>query len=181
MHLIKYIIEHSGVVTINNEHTVDLQKPLLIEWFENNELLTSPTLQKIKINDATFILRTPPVIARSASDEAIQSLHTVLGHVRITKKDESYVAIKNTPPTPTDIELPFAFLQCVALGDYENARAMLSFEISDEHLKNYFGDFEVLLNNYLDTPNTVSILPKGADTAKTFTFEIKDGKIININ
>jgi len=179
MHLIKYIIEHDGAVTINHEYTAEIKKnrPLVLEWFAGHDLVTQPTLDKIKINDTTFILREKS--KEPEIKEGIAKLGTVLGHVRITNKKESYVAIKGITPTPTDTELPFAFLQCVALGDFENAAAMLSFEITDDQLREYFGEgFEVLINNYLD--NGVSILPKDSDEAKTFTFEIKHSKIANI-
>ena len=174
MDLINYIIEQP--VTINNEYTT--AGPVIVQWFAGAALVTNPALDKIKINDRTFVLRAPP--KEPPKKEGITKLKTVLGHARITKKDESYIAVKDFRPTPTDLELPFAFLQCVQYGDYENARGLLSFDITDTQLRDYFGEFEVLLNNYLDTPTTVSILPKGSNTAKNFSFEIKDSKITNI-
>jgi hypothetical protein len=61
-------------------------------------------------------------------------------------------------------------------------------------LKNYFGEFEILVNNYLGREDVFSILPikpprlseaplqRGElHTAKNFVFEIKDEKIANIS
>ena len=47
----------------------------------------------------------------------------------------------------TDI-IPFLFLESVRRGDFERARRYLCFEITDQQLKEYFGEFEILLNNY---------------------------------
>ena len=206
MRLVKYIIEYNEKVTINNEYTVNVEKnrPLLLEWFADNEIIVHPAGQTIKIDESTFIVRSRAENKENKTETkinkdekvTIQKLNTVLGHVKITKykKDvvtESYIAIQNQSNNNfqlstfnfqlSDIELPIAFLQCVQYGDFENARAMLSFDISDTHLRDYFGDFEVLINNYLDQPELVSILPAGSDTARTFRFQIQKGKISNIN
>lgn len=184
MELIKYIIEYDGRVVINNELTVDIQKnqPLVIEWFKNNEIITNPESDKIIINENTFILRPRRENAekQEAPRQTIEKLNTVLGHVRITTEKESYIALKEKN-NPTTTELPFAFLQCVQYGDFENARAMLAFDISDSQLKDYFGEFTVLINNYLSDESLFSILPVNTTTARTFTFQIKDNKIINIS
>ena len=177
MKLVRYIIEYNEKVAINNEYTTT--GPLVVEWFAGNDLAVHPAGQTIKINENTFIIR-PKVGSQEKPKEKIEKLGTVLGHVRVTNAKESYIAIKDKAPVPTDLELPFAFLQCVQYGDFENARAMLSFEITDAHLREYFGEYEVLINNYLGDPELVSILPAGADAARTFKFQIRNGKIINI-
>ena len=79
----------------------------------------------------------------------------------------------------TDI-LPFLFLESVRRGEYERARKYLTFQISDENLKQYFGEFELLVNNYLERDDVFSILPKDSNVAKNFKFEIADGKIVGV-
>ena len=80
----------------------------------------------------------------------------------------------------TDI-VPFLFLESVRRGDFDRARKYLTFHISDENLKNYFGEYEILVNNYLGRDDVFSVLPKNGDTVKNFVFEIKDEKIANIS
>ena len=80
----------------------------------------------------------------------------------------------------TDI-VPFLFLESVRRGDFDRARTYLSFHISDENLKNYFGEFEILVNNYLGREDVFSILPKEAMATKNFVFEIVNEKIANIS
>ena len=80
----------------------------------------------------------------------------------------------------TDI-IPFLFLESVRRGEYDRARKYLTFHISDQNLKKYFGDFEILVNNYLGRDDVFSILPKNSDTAKNFVFEIVNTKIANIS
>ena len=94
----------------------------------------------------------------------------------------------------TDI-VPFMFLENVRRGEFDRARKYLNFEISDQNLKQYFGEFEILVNNYLEREDVFSILPllprhaPGAPplraegeylTAKNFVFEVSEGKIGNI-
>jgi len=79
----------------------------------------------------------------------------------------------------TDI-VPFMFLDCVRRGEFERARKYLGFNISDKNLKSYFGEFEILVNNYLERDDVFSVLPKGTETAKNFIFEMVEGKITNI-
>ena len=194
MELIKYIIEYNGKVTINNEYMAEIKKdkPLVLEWPRGNEIIIDPTPHRvIKINEDAFIVqgkqdeRKKEIKKDKTYMVEIEKLGTVLGHVRITKRKgeeivENYVATKEKREVST-VELPFAFLQCVQYGDYENAREMLAFDISDEQLKEYFGEFEVLINNYLNEEGVVSVLPVGSNIAKTFNFQIENKKIININ
>lgn len=150
----------------------------MVQWFNDN-LITSPELQKIRINQNIIILRKANIATDTS--QKIQDLGTLLGHVRITEKEESYIAIPKGAKAPVleAHEIPFAFLQCLSVGDYTNARKLLNFEISDEQLKQYFGEFEVLLNNYLEQPNLYSVLMRDG-SVKTFTVGIEYGKITNI-
>lgn len=79
----------------------------------------------------------------------------------------------------TDL-VPFLFLESVRRGELERARKHLGFDISDQNLKEYFGEFEILVNNYLGEDNVFSVLPKNTKAAKNFVFQIVDGKIANI-
>ena len=73
------------------------------------------------------------------------------------------------------------FLESVRRADYDRARRYLTFEISDKQLREYFGEFEILVNNYLGREDVFSILPKGAEAAKNFLFEVEGGRIRNIS
>jgi len=77
--------------------------------------------------------------------------------------------------------IPFLFLECVRRGDFIRARKYLSFDISDAQLREFFGEFELLINNYLEREDVFSILPKGAGEVKSFVFEIIDEKIANLS
>jgi len=80
----------------------------------------------------------------------------------------------------TDI-VPFLFLESVRRGGFDRARTYLNFHINDENLKNYFGEFEILVNNYLGRDDVFSVLPKNGTTTKNFVFEIVNEKIANIS
>ena len=102
-----------------------------------------------------------------------------LQKIKIT--DEVFILRKGiSKKGKTDI-IPFLFLESVRRGDFDRARKYLSFEISDKNLKEYFGEFEILVNNYLGDEKVFSILPKDANASKNFVFEIVDGKIANIS
>ena len=79
-----------------------------------------------------------------------------------------------SPGTP----IPFIFLQHLKNGDFSLAKKMLGFKISDNQIKNYFGKFEMLLNNYLDDESLVSIRTK--DGVRNLRFHIKGDIIENI-
>jgi hypothetical protein len=336
MDTVKFVIEYTGTVTVNNEYTAELRpnRPLILEWFENNDLILdtheriilntasfdkaaarplSPRMFIIKVEPSTYIIRPAAkpadayesdltvaaghqvfifpkrytielatgrtttfmtvidkaaryaidiglkitghkmdtaagkvvlkadgekdgtkkqvllvcdpssgttahhVVADSIEYEkteitAVEKLNTILGHVRVTKFDvregaiterETYVAADARRQSETYSQsaesassayraspnsLAFSFLQCVKYGDFENARAMLDFNTTDAHLKQYFGGFDILLNNYLGDPNTISIVPDAASVhrpvftvAKNITFQIENGHISNIN
>jgi len=167
MELIKYYITYPAV--INNEYRTS--KPVLLKWFQ--EPIVEPKGKVIKVSDHYVIVEMKP-----KSTDEIEKLNTILGHVRINKGDEPYIALKEYHQ-PADDKLGIAFLQCVSLGDFTNAKKMLGFEISDKKLREYFGEFEVLNNNYL-RDGSVSIVPAGTSTARTYRFEINDNKIINM-
>ena len=115
------------------------------------------------------------------------------GFKKIKITDGVFISRKGNPKKgKTDI-VPFLFLESVRRGDFERARRYLSFEISDENLKEYFGEFELLVNNYLGREDVFSILQlprhasgvpplrtEGELIAKSFVFEIVGGKIANI-
>ena len=193
MELVKYVIEYNGRVIINNEFVaeVEIGNPLVLEWPKGNALVVDPKPYRvIKISDSVFVMqgkkeeKEKEVLKDKGNAVEVEKLETVLGHVRITKRKgeevvESYVAIRERREVGV-VELPFAFLQCVQYGDYQNARGMLAFEISDGQMKEYFGEFEVFVNNYLGEDNLVSILPKGSEEAKTYNFVVDGGSIVNI-
>jgi len=75
--------------------------------------------------------------------------------------------------------IPHRFLRHILNRDFDGARALLAFAPSNEQLAGFFGDFGVLLNNYLGDENIVSIVV--GDTTKNLEFEIAGGVIQNIN
>lgn len=124
---------------------------------------------------------------------AVKELGTLMGHVRITKFKasagkislaETFIATSAKAIVVPPHKLPLAFLQCVGLRDFNNARSLLSFEISDKHLATYFGDdFEILPNNYLKQGNIISVAPRQKDgfiTARNITFQCDGEKIVNV-
>jgi len=158
MNLIKYVIEYDGEVLINKEY-IAREFPLCIEWFAGNELVLEP--QRYNIGDSEN------VVARGDFQK-----------IKIT--DEVFILRKGVQKKGKTDMVAFLFLESVRRGDFERARKYLSFEISDENLKNYFGEFEILVNNYLGREDVFSVLPKDSSTTKNFVFEIRDEKIANI-
>lgn len=73
-------------------------------------------------------------------------------------------------PRPGD-SLPLTLLQHIKNKNFEQARGMLSFPITEVQLAKYFGEFEVLRNNYLGDVNTVSIIQGGKVKNLSFTVE----------
>jgi|GEM_PF-2952012 len=198
MELVKYVLEYDGRVTVNHEYSADVKRasPLVLEWFRGFLPDFDPApVKTIKIKRDLYIIQdrkktTEPEIQK-VKNASIEKLSSVLGHVKITPDGaDPYIAI-GTAEAPTLTELPFAFLQCVSFGDFENALAMLDFAIGADQFREYckteFGiDFEVLINNYLessgtDTEQIVSILPKDSVTAKSFNFKLEKNKISNIS
>jgi len=103
------------------------------------------------------------------------------GFQKIKVADDTFILRKGIQKKgKTDI-VSFLFLESVRRGDFDRARTYLNFHISDENLKNYFGEFEILVNNYLGREDVFSVLPKNSEVAKNFVFEIKDEKIANIS
>jgi len=74
--------------------------------------------------------------------------------------------------------IPFIFLNHLKNKDFDSAKKLLSFNISDKALSEYFGEFNILLNNYLNIPNVFSITQ--GDTVKNLTFTLENNKITNI-
>jgi len=103
------------------------------------------------------------------------------GFQKIKITDSVYLLRKSIAKKGKTDLVPFLFLESVRRGECERARKYLSFSISDAQLKEYFGEFEILVNNYLGDEKIFSVLPKGADIAKSFVFEITGGSIANIS
>ena len=78
---------------------------------------------------------------------------------------------------PTD-SVPTAFLKRVKNKDFDSAKKFLSFDIHDSHLEKYFGEFELLQENYLHNPNIVTIIQGGK--ARNITFTLNGNLISNL-
>jgi hypothetical protein len=103
------------------------------------------------------------------------------GFQKIKVADNTIILRKgNIKKGKTDL-VPFLFLESLRRGDYDRARRYITFDITDDGLKQYFGEFEILINNYLEREDVFSILPKGSGITKNFVFEILDTKIANIS
>jgi hypothetical protein len=154
MKLIKYVIEHDGELLINEF----VKSKLLI----NKEYAATSFPLCIEWFEGNDLILEPGDFQK----------------IQIT--DEVFILRKEIPKKGKTDMVPFLFLESVRRGDFERARKYLGFDISDENLKNYFGEFEILANNYLGREDVFSILPKNSTTAKNFVFEIVDDKIANI-
>jgi len=102
-----------------------------------------------------------------------------LQKIKIT--DDVFILRKGVSKKGKTDMVPFLFLESVRRGDLERARKYLSFHISDQNLREYFGEFEILVNNYLGREDVFSILPKNGEASKNFVFEIRNEKIANIS
>ena len=100
-------------------------------------------------------------------------------------KEEYTVFLDKTPYLTIDPKIiPWAFAECLNIGDLKLARKYLSEELNimldDEHLKNFFGDYEeIKWNCYKNMANTLCFIYKEHKT-KTYKFEIDKNKITNI-
>lgn len=198
---------HTSYMTVNNKNekiAIDLGTRVTDGSFEVSNL--NVILKAKSENNSVFVVFNPTtgktehhVIAdaieyKTDSIIAVKNLRTLLGHNKVTRFgisngaitfSESYTAKDNVNASNKieRHEIPFALLQCISAGDFNSARELLAFDISDEHLAGYFGDFEILLNNYLDTQNIISILSLPASkytVARNIRFSIDNNKIINI-
>lgn len=201
-----YIIEYNGLVYLNdglnNRHVLcDVNQPLILNYPNHIEIKVLPEPTKIiEINKSVFIIRPfldkVEKIVKQTQNSTIESLNTVLGHVLVANIEgelkECYVALPKDFKfkTPYEHELGIAFLQCIKYKDFENAHKMLgeslSNNISIDGLKDFCrsldlnGEFDVLINNYLNDYKIVSVLSKNSTKARQIKFEFEDGKISNI-
>ena len=81
--------------------------------------------------------------------------------------------------------LPFRFLQHIQNKEYEQAATLISFSTNPRALEKYFGEFEIILNNFLDDTSVLSVIPKPKSSgnhhkARNFRFTLEDGVIANI-
>ena len=100
-------------------------------------------------------------------------------------KEEYTVFLDKTPCLALDTKIiPWAFAECLNIGDLKLARKYLSEELNimldDDHLQNFFGNYEeIKWNRYKNIPNTLCFIDEKHQT-KTYKFEIDKNKITNI-
>ena len=101
--------------------------------------------------------------------------------------DEYTVFAEGKPFLSTNINIiPWAFMEAVNIGDINLARQYLDADLnnilSDEHIKQYFGNYtEIVWNKYQNKPQTLCLIYSGNPrTTKVFEFQIKQNKIYNI-
>ncbi|MCL2621703.1 MAG: hypothetical protein FWD32_01575 [Firmicutes bacterium] len=125
---------------------------------------------------------------------AVKNLNTLLGHARIIEINGKEMKMSLATPIKTQVvatlDIPLIFMQCVLVGDYENAIQLTTINISQEALKNFFGEFEICdksVINSLDIPtenNTVYIAIKNPNsnvyTIRALKFVIAKDKITDI-
>ena len=80
-----------------------------------------------------------------------------------------------------DAPLPLRFLAFLQSGQLERAKQLLDFDVENDVLQRWFGQFEIVRENFLGCPRTFSIVNKGSRECRNLVFQIKDGKISNID
>lgn len=98
----------------------------------------------------------------------------------ITKKLSKNSVYLNSLTTNSTSELiPYTFLESLMYSDYKNAKIYLqNSNVSNEHLKSFFGDIEKIYFNGYSKDINYTILTN--NTYRNFTFSIDNNKIIEI-
>jgi len=79
--------------------------------------------------------------------------------------------------------IQFRFLQLIQNKDFEQAASLLTFTTGPQALERYFGDFDIILNNYLDEQTIISVVQKTTSLykkARNHKFSMDGGLIGNI-
>ncbi|MCL2846237.1 MAG: hypothetical protein FWE38_00940 [Firmicutes bacterium] len=177
MEVVRIVFEFEGQVVLNNEVLLT-KSPAAIDWPRFSDILVNNeiwnTAKMLKITDKIFLCRIKRIPKYGEMKMVTPNIATD-GKRSVFIEDEKYydlgVIYREAPP-------PIMFLQHVQFKEFESAKRMLGFDISDKLLTQFFGDFEILLNNYMDDKNVFSIVKKGQ--VQNLSFVIENGIIKNI-
>ena len=141
---------------LNNE--VVVREPVQVSWWKGMDLVVDPIAtdgNKFLVNlvDDMFAIEITPTL---------------------------FMVRRQKPVKFENPSLPIKFLSLIQDGEVAKARKLLGFEIGEEALRKWFGDFEILPNNYLGQSDVFSIVPKGERVARNLKFEVSDALITNI-
>ena len=161
MDFVRLIFESEGTLVFNNELTVS-DFPVAFDLPRGTEVLADSMGER-------------QVVRAGIDGVEINPNLFVVGISSKTKGSRNVRVISQVTHGP----LPFMFLQHVRKKEYALAKKLLGFDISEKGLKDYFGDFELLLNNYLEDENLVSIIKGGQ--VQTLRFVVEAGTIVNLS
>lgn len=119
-------------------------------------------------------------------DMAKQGILTTYELPSFSKKEE---LIYEKPPRIVDQPelIPFAFFEAIKAKNFSLSKQYLSSQLrerlDDEHLEQFFGDFDcIYINVFEQTPNkSVCLIYRNKKIGKIFTLEILNNKINNIS
>lgn len=155
MDLVRVVFEIEPPFILNNELVIR-DSPMALDWWQGQDLVVDILKERFLVNlvDDAYSIEINP---------------------------DLFLVRKKAVLSPTaKCPLQFYFLSLVQKGELEKARKLLGFEISVPALKKFFGEFDIILNNYLDCPKTFSILPKGERVARNLVFTIEGERIVDI-
>ena len=120
-----------------------------------------------------------------SSIKVLKDEKTISGYGKVyefnfsTKKLSNYSVVISSKDLNLESELiPLAFLESIQHSDFKSAKLyLLNNNISNEHLKNYFGEIkEVYFNGYSKEINYTIF----SDKYRNYTFSVEDNKIVEI-
>ena len=121
------------------------------------------------------VLVVEPSVSMKNNKLVLEAKNTALTYCLQSNKVE-----KHTKKLFANGPVHFMFIQHVMNQEWGEAQALLAFNIGEAALSKYFGGIrEVLLNNYLDEENSLSVI-KDDGKVQTFRFQLDGGHISNV-
>ena len=165
----------SGTTTDNKMYGLFVNKNLQIEF--------DGVADKIEYTDGKIIT------LNNVNDIARHGLVSIYTREQSGfKKSSQYSVYANNEPVPpaSTEALPLAFIEAISIENFTLARSYLhpslSASLQDEHIRAYFGDFvEVLPTLNKITSNLALVYSGNPRFVKTYHFEIKDNRIVDID
>lgn len=151
--MVKVIFDMDVPFVLNNEMVV--REPVEVSWWKGMDLLVDLLNERFLVNliDDKFAIEITPTL---------------------------FMVRRQKPVKFENPSLPIRFLSLIQDGEVAKARKLLGFEIGEDALRKWFGEFEILPNNYLGQSDVFSIVPKGKRIARNLKFEVSDALITNI-
>jgi len=161
---------HDSIVVLTGK--TDAETYILIFNAKTKKVILETLVSKVEHNkNGVSAVKFPPTIT---------GYGTVYQFDYSSKKLSSYGVYKNDTPvvSTTPKLIPLAFIEAIKYKDYSLAKHYLDNSIvSNEHLKNYFGDIKKVYLNGLDKEINYTIF---SDTFKNYTFSVENDKIMEI-